>query len=168
MSDIGIITFHDENKANEVLESLKSLEKEKLLTLEDAVVLTKGDDGKIKVDQTMEATAKKGAVAGGAVGVMVGFILGGPIGGALVGAAAGAYAGKKMDYGIPNEKIEAVSEALEDHSSAIFIKTTLTEKNRQIFRQVMTDAGGSLYELELSDKSEADLNAALLEYSARQ
>ncbi len=167
MSDIGIITFPDENKAKEVLKSLKKLEKEKLLKLEDAAVLTKGEDGKIKVDQTLDATAKKGAISGGAIGVVIGTMVGGPIGGALVGAAAGAFAGKKIDYGIPDEKIEAVSEALENHSSAIFVKTTLTERNRPILRRLMLDAGGTLFELELSDKNEADFNEALTDFSGR-
>lgn len=167
MSDIGIITFHDEDKATEVLKSLKKLEKERLVKLEDAVVVTKGADGKVKVKQTLDATGKKGAVSGGAVGLVIGTIVGGPIGGALLGAAAGAFAGKKIDYGIPDDKIKAVADALEDHSSAIFVKTTLTEKNRPILRQLMKNAGGTLFELELSDKAEADFNEALTEYSGR-
>jgi uncharacterized membrane protein len=167
MSDIGIITFPKEETAKEVLKSLKKLEKDKLIKLEDAAVITKGDDGKAKISQTLDATKAKGAVSGGAIGMVIGTMVGGPVGGALLGAAAGAFASKKIDYGIPNEKIEAVSEALENHSSAIFVKTTLTEKNRPILRRLMKDAGGTLYELELSDKAEADFNEALTEYSGR-
>lgn len=167
MSDIGIITFHDEEKAKEVLKSLKKLEKERLIKLEDAVVVTKGADGKVKIDQTMDATAKKGAVSGGAIGLVIGTIVGGPIGGALLGAAAGAFAGKKFDYGISDDKIKAVADAIEDHSSAIFIKTTLTEQNRPLLRQLLKNAGGTLFELELSDSAEANFNEALTEYSGR-
>jgi len=115
----------------------------------------------------MDETKTKGAISGGAIGLVIGTMVGGPIGGALLGSAAGAFVGKKIDYGIPDEKIEAVSEAMEVHSSAIFVKTTLTERNRPILRQLMKDAGGTLFELELSDKAEADFNDALLSYSKR-
>ena len=139
MSDIGIVTFHDENKAGEVLKSLKKLEKEKLLKLEDAAIVKKDDDGEVKITQTLDETAGKGALSGGAIGLVVGTMVGGPIGGALLGAAAGAFVGKKIDYGIPDEKIKAVAEAMENHSSAIFVKTTLTEQNRPILRQLMKE-----------------------------
>ncbi len=146
---------------------MKKLEKEKLLKLEDAAVVVKGEDGKIKVTQTLDGTATKGALSGGAIGAVIGTMVGGPIGGALLGAAAGAFTGKKIDYGISNEKIEAVAEAMENSSSAIFVKTELTERNRPILRRLMIDKGGTLYELELSDKAEADLNSALSSYSGR-
>jgi uncharacterized membrane protein len=167
MSDIGIITFPEEETAREVLKSLKKLEKDKMLKLEDAAVITKGADGKAKISQTLDATKAKGAISGGAIGLVIGTMVGGPIGGALLGAAAGAFAGKKIDYGISNDKIEAVSEALEKNSSAIFVKATLTEQNRPIIRRLMKDAGGTLYELELSDEAEADFNEALTDYSGR-
>ncbi len=167
MSDIGIVTFHDEKKAKEVLKSLKKLEKDKIIKLDDAAIVTKGEDGKVDISQTLDGTTAKGAVSGGAIGLVIGTMVGGPIGGALLGAAAGAFTGKKIDYGIPDEKIKAVSEALEDHSSAIFVKMTLTENNRPILRQLMKDAGGTLFELELSPESEANFNDALRGYSRR-
>ena len=120
MSDIGIVTFPEEDTAKQVLKSLKKLEKDKTIKLEDAAVVTKGEDGKVKVSQTLDETTAKGAISGGAIGLVIGTMVGGPIGGALLGAAAGAFTGKKIDYGISDDKIKAVSEALEDHSSAIF------------------------------------------------
>ena len=167
MSDIGIVTFHDEEAAGNVLKSLKKMEKLHELKLEDAAVVVKDDDGNVKVQQTLDETKGKGALAGGAIGLVVGTMIGGPIGGALLGAAAGAFVGKKIDYGISNDKIKEVSEAMENHSSAIFLKLTLTERNRAILRSIMMDAGGSLYELELSDQAEADFNSALTEFGGR-
>lgn len=167
MSDIGIITFEKEETASEVLDSLKKLEKEKILTLEDAAVVVKHDDGKIKVTQTLDGTATKGALSGGAIGVLIGTMVGGPIGGMLLGAAAGAFVGKKIDYGISNDKIEAVAEAMHNSSSAIFVKTELTDKNRAIIRRLMVDAEGTLFELEISDQAEVDLNNTLNEFTGR-
>ena len=168
MSDIGIITFGEEETAKKILKSLKKMEKDKLIKLEDVAVVVKHKDGKYKVTQTLDETAAKGAVSGGAIGVVIGTMVGGPIGGALLGAAAGAFVGKKIDYGISDEKIKAVAKAMEKSSSAIFLKTELTRKNRPILRQLMKDAGGSLYELELSDQAEADLNDALTGHVARE
>ncbi|MGI9612215.1 MAG: hypothetical protein ACR2QO_04845 [Acidimicrobiales bacterium] len=66
---------------------MKELEKEGHVKIHDAAVITRRDDGKIKLDN-------KGFIAGGkggALGLVVGAVLGGAILGAVVGWAVGFF-----------------------------------------------------------------------------
>jgi len=67
MSDLVFISFPTEEKAEEVRQKVLELQKEYLIELEDAVVVVKTPDGKIKLNQLMNTTAA-GALAGAPVG----------------------------------------------------------------------------------------------------
>ncbi len=58
------VTYPDEFKAQEVRLTLWRLQREYLLELDDAVVVTKSSEGRIKLHQAMNLTAI-GAVSGG-------------------------------------------------------------------------------------------------------
>ena len=54
MSAPIVIGFPDEFKADEVLLDLRKLEREHLIDLEDAAIVVKNKDGKVRVNQTQE------------------------------------------------------------------------------------------------------------------
>ena len=64
MSDLIVIGYEDQFKAEEVRTQLLKLQKEYLIDLEDAVVAVKDDSGKVKLHQIFNVTAA-GAVSGG-------------------------------------------------------------------------------------------------------
>ena len=94
---IAVVTFQDTEGAGKLLDMLKDLEKQKLVELDDAVIVVKDVDGEVKVKETKDLTKAKGAAKGGTLGLVVGLMLGGPIGGVLLGAGAGALASRKVD-----------------------------------------------------------------------
>ena len=63
MSDLVVIGFDDEHKAFELRAKLAKLQKEYLIKMEDVVVVTKDDKGKVKLHQATNLTAA-GAVGG--------------------------------------------------------------------------------------------------------
>ena len=63
MSDLVEIGFDDENKAFEMRAALAKLQKEYLIEMEDVVVVTKDDKGKVKLHQAVNLTAA-GAMGG--------------------------------------------------------------------------------------------------------
>ena len=146
---IAVVTFQDTEGAGKLLDMLKDLEKQKLIELDDAVVVVKDADGEIKVKETTDLTKAKGAAKGGTLGLVVGLMLGGPIGGVLLGAAAGALASRKVDLGIPKGKVDLLSEEMVDGSSALFVQGT--SKREGVMRAAMLQANGSLHELELTE-----------------
>lgn len=146
---IAVVTFQDTEGAGKLLDMLKDLEKQKLVELDDAVVVVKGADGEVKVKETTDLTKAKGTAKGGTLGLVVGLMLGGPIGGVLLGAAAGALASRKVDLGIPKGKIDLLVQEMVDGSSALFVQGT--SKREGVMRAAMLQTNGTLHELELTE-----------------
>ena len=63
MSNLVVIGFDSEDKAFELRAELIKLQKEYLIEMEDAVVVTKDDNGKVKLHQAVNIT-DAGAVSG--------------------------------------------------------------------------------------------------------
>ena len=78
------------------------LQKEYLIELEDAVVVVKTPDGKIKLNHLMNTTAA-GALAGAVWGTVVGMLFLMPVVGTVSRTASGALAGKLSDAGIDDQ-----------------------------------------------------------------
>jgi uncharacterized membrane protein len=146
---IAVVTFQDTEGAGKLLDMLKDLEKQKLIELDDAVIVVKDADGEIKVKETKDLTKAKGAAKGGTLGFVVGLMMGGPIGGVLLGAAAGALLSRKVDLGIPKGKIDVLIEEMVDGSSALFVQGT--SKREGVMRAAMLQTNGTLHELELTE-----------------
>ena len=85
MSDLIVVAFDDEATAFELRAALVKLQKEYLIEMEDAVVVTKSADGKVALHQAVNLTAT-GAVGGGMWGALVGLLFLNPLLGAAVGA----------------------------------------------------------------------------------
>ena len=122
MSNLVVIGFDDEHTADEVLLTLRRLQQEYLIDLEDAAVVVRQQDGKIKIRQTQNLTGA-GAAGGGFWGAFFGLIFAGPLGALAVGgagAAIGAVTGKLTEIGIEDDFMKEVGNTLEPGSSAIF------------------------------------------------
>ena len=91
MSDLVVIAFPTEAKAEEVRQKLLAMQKEYLIELGDAVIAVKDDQGHIKLNQLINTTAI-GAVGGTFWGALIGLIFLMPLAGAAIGAASGAIA----------------------------------------------------------------------------
>ena len=89
MSDLVVISFDDEYKAEEVRLALARMQVEHLVDLEDAAVVVKNDEGEIKLNQAVNMTAE-GAARGSMCGLLIGTIFLNPLIGMAVGAAGGA------------------------------------------------------------------------------
>jgi len=119
--ELIVAVFAIEDKAEDVLKTLKLLEKEELINLVNAAVLTKDKNGKVTLKELQDVSAGKGALFGAIAGGMIG-LLGGPIGvfvGAAAGAATGGVAANKIDMGFPNDTLKDLQKTLTPESSAI-------------------------------------------------
>jgi uncharacterized membrane protein len=160
-SAILILTFDDVNKGDQALKTLKEWQKEDRIVLGDAVVLVKDEKGKVKVHETEDFTTKRGAIAGGIAGLVVGTIVGGPVGGLVLGAAAGGLVGKKIDLGISDDEIKAVSDSMEDASSAICVQIKSIE-DKAMLAAAIRQSGGKVHELSLTEDLEVDMEETIL------
>jgi uncharacterized membrane protein len=123
---LAAIVFDRPGRASEVLVNVMNLAQEGVVTLSDAVVITKGADGKGRVQQTVEITPGRGALIGGWLGLFAGLFLG-PL--AIAGgAAAGAVYGKLSDRGIDDGWIKEMAEWLEPGGSALLLLGTINDQ----------------------------------------
>jgi uncharacterized membrane protein len=120
MSNLVVIGFDDETTAFELRAKLAKLQKEYLIDMEDVVVVTKDEKGKVKLHQAVNLTAA-GAVGGGFWGMLIGLIFLNPLLGAAVGAGAGAISGKLSDIGVDDKFMKELAETVKPGSSALFV-----------------------------------------------
>jgi uncharacterized membrane protein len=128
MSNLVVLGFDGIHTADEVLNKLRSLQKEYLIDLEDACMVEREANGKIHIKQAVNLTAL-GAAAGGSRGALVGTLIGllflNPLAGfavgAITGAGVGALSGSLADYGIRDDFIKKLAETIPQDSSALFV-----------------------------------------------
>ena len=109
----------DDAKAD--LEVLKELHREHVVGTYDAAVITKTDDGKVKIVDKIEKPTQHGGWAGMAVGAAMGLIFPPSIlVGGLLGAGAGALIGH-LRSGMSNSDLKEVGEMLEESEAALIV-----------------------------------------------
>jgi uncharacterized membrane protein len=120
MSTLVAVVFNDESTAFEMRGALVKMQKQYLLEMEDAVVVTRDPDGKTKLHQAVSLTTA-GAVSGGFWGMLIGLLFLNPLLGAAIGAGAGALSGKFQDIGLDDKMMKNVGDSLKPGTSALFI-----------------------------------------------
>ena len=158
MSTLIVVDFDNQYKANEVLLELLKLQREHLLDLEDAAVVVRTQDGKIKINQTQDLTLT-GALSGGFWGLLLGLIFFNPLLGWAAGLVAGAISGKFTDIGIDDNFIKELGETLTPGHSAIF--TLVRQATPDKVLEEISKFGGKVLRTSLSKEDEAKLQAAL-------
>lgn len=97
MSDLIVIGFDSQDEATAALTECKKLEKEYLLDLEDAVVVVRGADGKLHLQQSInleKVGASYGLFSGGFWGALVGLLCLNPLAGFVAGSIVGLAPGR--------------------------------------------------------------------------
>jgi uncharacterized membrane protein len=120
MSNLVVVVFNDEVTAFEMRTALMKMQKEYLIALEDAVVVTRDKNGTTKLDQAVNLTAA-GAIGGGFWGLLIGLIFLNPLLGAAVGAGAGALSGRFTDIGINDQTMKDIGQSMQPGSSGLFL-----------------------------------------------
>jgi len=78
MSDLVVIVYPSEAKAEEVRQRLLKLQQEYLITINDAAIAVKTESGSIKLNQLVNTTAI-GAASGSFWGLLIGVLFLNPI-----------------------------------------------------------------------------------------
>ncbi|GDZ93157.1 membrane protein [Planktothrix agardhii CCAP 1459/11A] len=158
MSDLIAIAYDDEYKAEEVRLTLIKLQKEHLIELEDAAVIVKNAEGKIKLKQAVDLTTA-GAVSGGFWGLLIGTLFLSPLLGAAVGAAAGAASGALSDIGVDDKFMKSLGESLQPQTSALFVLVRKITPDKVL--EEIAPYGGTVLRTSLTKDEEAQLQEVL-------
>ncbi|MBW2635207.1 MAG: DUF1269 domain-containing protein [Deltaproteobacteria bacterium] len=158
MSDLVVIGFKDEHTAFEMRAALVKLQKEYLIEMEDVVVVTKDEKGKVKLHQAMNLTAA-GAVGGSFWGMLVGLLFLNPLVGAAVGAGAGALSGKLSDYGIEDNFMKQLGETFQSGNSALCVLVRKATPDK--VQDQLKEFNGNVIKTSLTKEKEDQLKKAL-------
>src|SRR5215472_11709788 len=120
MSNLIVLGFNNEADAFEMRAALARLQKQYLIEMEDAVVVTRDAQGKVKLHQPVNLAAA-GALRGTLWGSLIGLIFLNPLLGAAIGAGSGAVAGALTDIGINDQFMNDLAATFTPGSSALFV-----------------------------------------------
>ncbi len=132
-----------------VLDRVDSATEAGEITVEDVAMVYKSDSGKVKIHQTSDATAGKGAVKGGALGLLIGVFAAPLMPAVAVGAGLGAIVAKARDRGISDKLIEQAGKSIESYGAVVFVladQASTDAMTRLIDEKV---AGGAKVEYEV-------------------
>jgi uncharacterized membrane protein len=159
MPYLTVVVFDDMEQAGEVRQSLKSIQKQGLLNLDDSAVVVKDEDGQVHVKNEVDRGIKVGLAGGGFIGLFVGFLFGGPIGAMLLGAIGGAAVGSMADLGIQKSFVKDVENAMKPGSSAIFF--IIRDANPNAAISALKPYQGEVYHTALPTEAEETLRRVL-------
>lgn len=165
MSNLVVIGFEDEFKAEEVRLALLKMQQDYLIDMEDAVVAVKDSKGKVKLHQIHNLTAA-GAIGGGFWGLLIGALFLNPLLGTAAGMTAGAISGALSDVGINDDFMKRLAETLKPGSSALFVLVRKATPDKVL--DELKKYGGAVLQTSLSKEDEAALQAALDEAKKAQ
>lgn len=161
MSTITVWKFDTPHGADDALGKLEKLDKETLLRLHDAAVVSwePGHD-KPKTRQLRSATGA-GALGGAFWGMLFGLMFFLPLVGMAIGAAGGALYGSLREVGVSDAFMKDVRSKVTPGTSALFAVTS-----DELFQHLLDDfreSNAELIRTNLSDEEEVRLRSAFAE-----
>jgi uncharacterized membrane protein len=157
MSELVVFAFPTETGAEEMGETVKSLQKQELIKLADAAYVVRKPDGKAKVKQA-QSLVGAGALGGAFWGMLIGLLFFMPWLGLAIGAVTGALAGKFSDIGIDDNFIKEVGNTIEPGHSALFLLIAQWTEDKVLAELTKFDA--TVVRTSLSTEDEEKLKAA--------
>jgi uncharacterized membrane protein len=154
MTSLVVLAFKKLEGAEEARDKLYELQKKQLITIEDAAVVRRLENGKVKVKQA-HSLVGAGALGGAFWGMLIGVLFWMPWLGLAVGAASGALSGKFADIGVDDEFIEEVSETIEPGHSALFLMSRDAQIER--LKEEMSEFEFEIIQSNLSPSDEENL-----------
>jgi len=146
MPELIVVGFEGIHRAAEVLSQLQELSTEQMIDLNDGVAVYRTDDGRLRVNHSIQPTTRDEAVWGGLLGAFIGVLLATPFalaavpvaataaltfGGAAVGAVGGVddAATWKENFGISDEFVKQVGALIQSGQSAVFVIVRASDPN---------------------------------------
>jgi uncharacterized membrane protein len=162
MHDLIVVGFRGEGRATEVLTELLQLAYDGTIDLFDGVAAHRTDDGRLRIDESIQPLTREGAGWGAIWGVWLGALIVGPfttglslaVAAASTAAAAAGTAGigaiiggdnaamSKAKHGLSEDFVTQVGEMIKSDDSGVF--AILETKNRDRVIETFRGYGGTV------------------------
>jgi len=157
VSELIVVAFDDEQSAFAMRDALVRMQKQDLVKLDDAAVVVRKPDGKVKVKQAVSLVGE-GALGGAFWGMLIGLLFWMPWLGLAIGAASGALGGALSDIGVDDGFIKEVGGTIQPGHSALFLLIREATPDKMIGE--LQQFKGKILQTSLSKEQEAKLKAA--------
>jgi uncharacterized membrane protein len=124
MATFTVWKFDSADGAQGALSTLERLQKQELIELHDAAIVTWPEGKKKPKTRQLHDLVGGGALGGAFWGFLFGLIFLVPLFGMAIGAAAGALGGSMADVGIDDKFIDEVKQKVTPGTSALFLLTS--------------------------------------------
>jgi uncharacterized membrane protein len=167
MNNLIVIGFQNQADAFEMRAALAKLQSQYLIEMEDAVVVTRDEKGKVQLHQPMNLTTA-GAVGGAFWGMLIGMLFLNPLLGAAIGAGSGAISGKFADIGINDSFMKELGSTLTPGGSALFVLVRKSTPDK-VLEALRPFAGkGKVLQTSLTKDKEEELRAFIEKNAAHE
>jgi uncharacterized membrane protein len=161
MATLTALKFNTPEGAGQMLEKIKAMQKQQIIQLQDAAIVTWPQGKKKPKTKQLVNMAGMGALDGAFWGMLFGLIFFVPFFGLAIGAAMGALSGKMADYGIDDDFIKQVRDQVTEGTSALFLMTAGAVQDK-----VMAELKGMQFELIASNLTKEQEDALQAEFAA--
>lgn len=124
MTTLTVLKFDNTDAAEQALNKLLELQKQMLIKVHDAAIVTWETGKKKPKTRQMHNLVGLGAADGAFWGMLFGLIFFIPLFGMAMGAAMGALGGHFRDIGIDDNFIKSIREQVTEGTSALFLMTS--------------------------------------------
>src|SRR5687768_6320237 len=124
MATLTVWKFNSTEGADVLEKSLERLQRQELVQIVDAAVVTWKEGDKQPKTRQLTNVAAAGALGGAFWGMLFGLLFFVPLLGLAVGAAMGAITGAMTDVGIDDKMIKELREKITPGTSALFLMTS--------------------------------------------
>src|SRR5512136_149695 len=159
MATLSVLKFPTADGAQKMESTLLDLQKQHIITIQDAAIVTWPPGKKQPRTQQLHSLAGQGALMGAFWGMLFGLIFFVPFFGLAVGAAMGALSGKFANYGIDDNFIKQTRDKVTEGTSALFLLSS-----GAVMDKVAEAVKGQKFEIvstSLSKEQEDQLRATL-------
>jgi uncharacterized membrane protein len=159
MATISGFKFDTPDGAGKMVELVGNLSKQRLITLQDAAIVTWPEGKKKPKTEHLANMTGAGALSGAFWGMLFGLIFFIPFFGMAVGAAMGALSGHFANYGIDKDFVEQTQSKVTEGTSAVFLMTSDAVGDKVL--DAIKDSGlqFEVFYTNLSKEQEAQLRA---------
>jgi uncharacterized membrane protein len=179
---VVLAVFDSDETGIQAYTDLRNAEKDNKISLQNSVVVSKDDHGKIHIKEQAETSAKGagiGALIGGALGVLAGPP--GVVAFGALGAAIGGLSAKLDDAGFNDARLQKLGQKLQPDQAAIVVVTEgnyaqkLTEELQaraasvgvedlpKDFKEILEEGGSFAYRIAEDQAKEAAFGMGLAE-----
>jgi uncharacterized membrane protein len=159
MATLTAIKFDKADGADQMLNLLVDLQRQKLVTIHDGAIVTWPEGKKGPKTRQLANLAGAGALGGAFWGMLFGLLFFVPLLGMAIGATMGAITGAFADVGIDDNFIKKVRNEVTEGTSAIFLLTSNVVVDRVVEAMREKGLNPELIASNLSNEQENKLRA---------